>query len=137
MIINKNNYNEEIISAACLLLSISNADEKIDNTEINLIKNILIDFFKIDKIEIHDLIQISLDVFKKSTDIYEFGRILNNSFSYEDKIDFICCAFEVAYADKNLHYFEEHLIKTIGNILKVKHNDLIEAKSEIKKFINL
>ena len=42
---------------------------------------------------------------------------------YEDKIDFICCAFEVAYTDEDLHYFEEHLIKTISNMLNIKHKD--------------
>ena len=40
MLINKNNYKEEIYSATILLLSISKADDIIDDQELKLIKHI-------------------------------------------------------------------------------------------------
>ena len=137
MIINKNNYSEEILSATSLLLSISKADDNIDNIEIDVVKNIIKDFFEINTDDLSDIITISLETLKKSTDLYEFGKILNNTFTYQDKVDFICCTFEVAYADNNLHYLEEHFIKKISNILNVEHEDLIASKSEIKNYLNL
>ena len=137
MIINKNNYKDEILSATALLLSISKADETIDNNEISLIKNIIIDFFEVSTNDSIEIVDISLNVLNQSTDIYEFGRTLNKSFSYSDKVDFICCAFEVAYADNTLHFKEEHFIKKISNILGVEHSDLVNSKSEIKKYVEL
>jgi len=128
------NKNEEIISASAMLLSIAKADDNLDNEEIESIKDIIKDFFQLtDNNEIEKLINISKNELSESTDIFEFGRTLNNNWSYEDKVDFICCTFEVGYADGELHYFEEHIIKKIATILNVNHQDLIQSKSDMKK----
>ena len=128
------NKNEEIISASAMLLSIAKADDNLDNEEIESIKDIIKDFFQLtDNDEIEKLINISKNELSKSTDIFEFGRTLNSNWSYEDKVDFICCTFEVGYSDGELHYFEEHIIKKIATILNVNHQDLIQSKSDMKK----
>ena len=82
-----------------------------------------------------DIINISLKYLNDSTDLYVFSKELNSSFNYQDKIDFIFCVFEVAYADKELHFMEQHLIKKIAGILNVEHQDLIKTKLEIKKYL--
>jgi len=137
MTINKNNYKDEILSATALLLSISNADDNIDSNEINLIKDIIIDFFEVNKNDCKDIINVSLQQLNAATDIYEYGRVLNNLFTYNDKVDFICCAFEVAYSDGILHFKEEYFIKKISTILNVNHSDLISSKIEMKKYLEL
>ena len=129
----KHNDNIEIINAStALLLAVSNADDHIDNKEIQIIKDIIIDFFTLEPSNIDDLIQNNLKVLEASTDFYEFGRILNDNFTYQDKIDFICCTYEVAFIDNKMHYHENHIIKKISYILNVEHQDLIKAKNEIK-----
>ena len=128
------NKNEEIISAAAMLLSIARADDIVDNDELKSITNILIDFFQLsNENEATSIIEQADNKLKKSTDIFEFGRILNSYWSYEDKVDFICCAFEVGYSDGDLHYFEEHMVKKIATILNVNHEDLIKSRIEMKK----
>ena len=137
MIMNKKNYPEHFFSGTALLLHISKADDIIQNNEINLIKNIIEDFFKISEDDSTKIIHTSLKILENSTDIYELGKELNKHFNYQDKIDFICCAFEVAYADNRLHYLEEHFIKTISSILNVEQRDLIKSKTEIRNYLKL
>lgn len=129
---NQNN----IISASCLLLTVAKSDEKIDTKELNIIKEIIIDFFNTKYEDVDYIIEKSKKIITDSFDIFEFGRDLNEVFSYQDKIDFICCTFEVAYIDKELHYLEEYSIKKIASILNVKHTDLINSKNEIKKYLD-
>ena len=129
-----NKYNNIIISSTCLLLNIAHADEKIEKNELDSIKDIIKDFFDIDS-GIDDLIDTSMVIMKNSTDLFEFSKSLNEKFSYQDKVDFICCAFEVAYSDKSLHYMEEFFIKKIANTLNVEHKDLINAKKEMKDYL--
>jgi uncharacterized tellurite resistance protein B-like protein len=129
---NQNN----IISASCLLLTVAKSDEKIDTKELNIIKEIIIDFFNIKYEDVEYIIEKSKKIISDSFDIFEFGRDLNEVFSYQDKIDFICCTFEVAYIDKEMHYLEEYSIKKIASILNVKHTDLINSKNEIKKYLD-
>ena len=128
---------DTIDAATCLLLTISQADNHIDKSEIEIIKDIINDFFSLEKSKINTIIENNLITVEKSTDIYEFGRVLNENFSYQDKLDFICCAFEVAFIDNNAHYNEEHMIKKIAYILNVENKDLIESKKEMKKIFKL
>ena len=135
MIIDKNNYPEEVISATTLLLSITKVDDNIDNVEITMIKDIIEDFFEINSKDIPTILQIGFKNLEKSTDLYEFGKTLNDNFTYQDKIDFICCTYEIAFIDGDLHYMEEGIIKKIAIILNVNFQDLISAKIEIKNLL--
>lgn len=120
-----------------MLLSIAKADDNLDNKEIESIKDIIKDFFQLSNdSKIDKLVDIAQNKLNESTDIFEFGRALNNNWSYEDKVDFICCTFEVGYSDGDLHYFEEHIIKKIATILNVNHQDLIQSKSDMKKIFS-
>ena len=131
------NKNEEIISATAMLLSIAKADDILDNDELKSISDILVDFFQLSsENKVNEIIKKADDRLEESTDIFEFGRILNQHWVYQDKVDFICCTFEVGYSDGNLHYFEEHIIKKIATILNVNHQDLIESRIEMKKIFS-
>lgn len=127
--------HNQIVSAACLLLSIAKADEIIEIKEINLAKEIIIDFFDIDSNLTDKIIQEAIDELNKATDLFGFGKILNETFSYQDKIDFIFCTYEIGFADNKLDNDEEYIIKKISNILNVHNEDLIKVKSDIKKYL--
>ena len=62
-------------------------------------------------------------------------QLLNENFTYQDKLDFVFCIFEVAHIDNELHFKEQHLIKQISNILNIENHDLIKIKIEIEKYL--
>ena len=126
----------EIISACCLLLTIAKADEILEDEEIQTIGEILQDFFAIDKKTAKALIDQAQDKWNTSTGLFQFGNQLNEKFSHNDKLDFISCVFEVAYADGKLHYLEHHAVKKIANILHLEKNELISAKAEIESYLD-
>ena len=132
----KSNNNSEIKAATKILLSISSADGNIDKNEKNIINVIIHDFFEISIDDASKITTNTLIDFNKSSDIYDDSKVLNKAFSYQDKIDFICCCFEVALADKNLHYLENHFIKKIAYILKIDSEDLINAREEIQNYLD-
>ena len=128
---------EEIISATAILLSVAKADEIIEKKELESIQIILADFFQLKcKDKINEIINNALVELDNAIDIFEFGNKLNKYWDYQDKVDFICCAFEVSFSDGELHYIEEHTIKKIATILNVNHQDLIKSKIEIKKYLS-
>ena len=126
----------EIIPATCLLLSVVKADDIIKKEELTITKEIISDFFNMDINNTNEILNEALETLNQSTDIFQFGRELNNSFSYQDKLDFICCAYEVAISDGHIDYLEEHMINKIATILNVNHKDLIKAKVEMKKYLD-
>ena len=122
----------EILSATSLLLSIAKSDDIIEKSELNCINDIIVDFFQLDSLDTAEkIIKESLNNLNQSTDIFEFGKTLNNIWTYEDKIDFITCTFEVALSDGNMHYLEDHTIKKISGILNINHIDLINSKIKL------
>ena len=127
--------NKSINAATCLLLSIAYADEKLEEKEIIIIKEIISDFFSLSKEITNSFYEQAIDNIKVSTDLFKFGKVLNDEFTYQDKLDFIGCIFEVAFSDGELHYIESHRIKLIANILNLNHKDLIQSKMEIKRFL--
>ena len=131
MLLVKSVLNNSII----LLLPSSNIFK---TSEIKSIKDIISDFFQINaKDDIINYINIANTELEKSSDIFEFGLVLNDAWNYQDKIDFVCCMFEVSLIDGDMYYLEEHLIKKVSNILNVNHKDLIKSKVEIKRIFNI
>ena len=126
------NNDKEILAAAALLLCIAKSDEKLVFDELNIIKEIICDFFNITH-SYQSIYDEALSDLKKSTDIYIYSKVLNETFSYIDKLDFISCIFEVAYIDGELHYMEEYFIKKISKTLNVNNDDFIKCKMKIKK----
>ena len=125
------------IYTSSILMFVASADEKIEDSEINIIKDILIDFFNITKEQSNELIIASQNLIKESTDIYEIGSFLNKEFSTDDKIELIYCIFEVAYSDKDFHFMERHVINQIANILNINKRELLKAKKDIKNIFLL
>ena len=125
------------LSAACLLLSVAQADELLDDEELHIIEVILTDFFSIDVNNSKELVQKALKKMKNATGIFEFGQHLNTVFDKDDKLDFITCIFEVAYADGDLHYLEHHTVKKIANILHVNREDILVSKVDMEKYLDL
>ena len=122
-------------AATILLYSVAKADHNIEKEEIQSIREIIEEFFSISIEESYSIMENSIKELKKSTSFFKYGQILNENFSYQDKLDFICCVFEVAYSDNELHFKEQHLIKQISGILNIEHKDLIKSKLEIKKYL--
>ena len=128
---------ETILASTCLLLSIANADDNIDDKELSIIDDIIRDFFSLSNDESKQIIHEAQKDLKSSTDYFSYGNKLNNHFSLTDKIDFISCIFEVAYSDGEYHYMEEHMIKKIAHILHIENKDLVNVKMDIKRLFKL
>ena len=133
---NMNDSHETQLSATCLLLSVAEADEILEKQELDTIQDILKDFFSIADNDAYKLIQEAKDKMKNATGLFVFGQHLNTVFDHTDRLDFISCVFEVAYADGDLHYLEHHTVKKIANILNVNREDILASKSEMENFLD-
>ena len=127
--------NKTTLYSSCLMLYIAKADDTIDKEEINIIKEILIDYFKINDQNADNIIKLSTKSLEKATDIFEYANFINEELSYADKLDLVKCIFEVGYADGKLHYLELHYIKKIASLLNLERQDIIDANLEIKKYL--
>ena len=133
--INIKDTNEKQLKfyTASLMLKVASVDQIIKDEEIEIILDILCDFYKIEKEEASNIMAEAKKINDDSIDLYEAGSFINQSLCLQDKIDFIICIYEVAYADNNMHFLERHIINQILNVLNINRDQLKEIKDKVRK----
>ena len=129
---NKTNENKLIFNTTCLLLKVASADQIIKNDELDIIKEIICDFFLIEADEADHNISEAIEKNKESIDLFESGSYVNDALSIQDKIDFIVCIYEVAYIDNDLDFLERHLINQITNILNINKEQIKRIQKDVR-----
>ena len=136
MILNDNNKDYKIQVYTCaLMIIIASADENLEAEEIDVIKDIISDFYSLEMEIIEKIMKDAQIVIDDSIDIYQIASFINKELSKQDKIDLIYCIFEIAYSDSNLHFMEKHLIDKIANIFNLNKSEIFKAKKEIQKYL--
>tara|TARA_B100000586_G_C19781951_1_gene290453 strand:- start:70 stop:501 length:432 start_codon:yes stop_codon:yes gene_type:complete len=132
----KSSKNEEKIdenlACAILLIEVSYADFKIDNTEINSIISLFEKNFKLSKQESEWLNDKALNLHKDTNCLRKYIKIINNNYTKEQKNNLIKMAWQVARADNIVDKHEEYMIRKLSDLLYVDHIDFIKSKISTK-----
>lgn len=133
----KPTIDDKTSTKACiaLLLETSMADEVLDESELQALKNTLQKDFQIDEDEIDELINLAKENVQDSTSLYEFTRDINDNFDATERVKLIESMWKIAYADGNIDKYEEHIIRKVSNLIYVAHSDFIKAKLSAKEQI--
>lgn len=116
------------IATAALLLEVSRMDGSIDAPEREAVLRAVRAKFGLDETAARELIALAEDEARQATDYYQFTSVVNERFSYEQKVRVVGLLWEVAYADGAMSAYEEHLIRKLADLLYVSHGDYINAK---------
>ena len=132
---NKPVIDDQTSIKACiaLLLETSMADQILDESELEALKNTLQKDFLIDENELDELIIQAKKNVEDSTSLYEFTRDINDNFDTAERVKLIESMWKIAYADGNLDKYEEHIIRKVSNLIYVAHSDFIKAKLTAKE----
>lgn len=120
------------LAAAALLVEIMNADNDLSEVESDSIKSILFDTLFITAEVAEELLATAKKQVNEATDLFQFTEVINANYSAAEKINLIESLWKVAYSDKQLDKYEEHMIRRIADLLYVSHGDFIKTKNRIK-----
>lgn len=120
------------VATAALLIEIARADFHIEVKEVNQIAAVLKTKFELSAQEVQELIELATQEAKQAISYYEFTSLINQGFSFEQKLKVIELMWQVAYADDYLQKYEEALIRKISDLLYIPHSDFIAAKHKVK-----
>lgn len=122
------NAHARHLAVAALLFAVVRADYARDPREEQAIRTALSKAFGLSAEELTTLVELAHSEAAESTSDHAFVRVINSEFSDVEKSSLIEAMWRVAYADGNLHKYEEHLIRRIADLLYVPHSEFIRTK---------
>lgn len=120
------------VATAALLIEIARADFHVEDDELGQIATALESKFQLSAQEVQELMELATQEAKQAISYYEFTSLINQEFSFEQKIKIVELMWQVAYADDYLQKYEEALIRKISDLLYIPHSDFIAAKHRVK-----
>jgi uncharacterized tellurite resistance protein B-like protein len=121
------------LATASLLIEISRADHHVAPAERKAIASAVQSFFGLSEQETAELVQLAESEMEGATCLYEFTRLVDTHFNYDQKIKVIENLWRVAFADADKHHYEEHVVRKIADLLHVSHKDFIRTRHLVEQ----
>jgi uncharacterized tellurite resistance protein B-like protein len=116
------------LAASALLFEVVRADAEVKPEERTVMRTAVQSAFQLSEAEAQELISLAEEESRGATSLYEFTRLIDQSFSGEEKKRLVELLWMVSFADTVKHAEEEHLVRKIAGLLHVPHPDFIDAK---------
>jgi uncharacterized tellurite resistance protein B-like protein len=128
-----NDNSKRIALATCaLMLEIAHADSEFDAAERDLVIQALKKRFDLTDQDAKSIIELAELERQESLDLWQFTNLINESFSYQDKLHVLKTLWSVVFADGTVDMHEEYLMRRLTNLLNLDHSDMIRAKLEAR-----
>tara|TARA_R110001592_G_C12629321_1_gene698952 strand:- start:80 stop:550 length:471 start_codon:yes stop_codon:yes gene_type:complete len=121
------------LATAALMFELMRTDSRIDEREKQMLTELLRKTFALEQDSLQELLGLAETAAKQATSLFEFTSLINESYSYEQRVQLIENLWRVAFADHTLDRYEEHMIRKVGDLIHIKHSDFIRTKLQVKK----
>ena len=121
------------VAACALMIEMSNIDGTIRSSERDAVLEILKREHGLSEEHAAALMEASGKELERSTDLWQFARLINDNYSIEEKIRIIETIWEIAFRDGKLDKHEDYLVHKLARLLRLTHRQLIDAKLKVKK----
>ena len=119
------------IATCALLLEIANIDGRFSESEKKSVVEILQDSYQLSAEHATALMKAADEQLEKSIDLWHFAKLINENYSTEEKIRIIEMVWQIIYTDGKLDKHEDYLAHKLANLLRLSHEQLIEAKLKV------
>ena len=116
------------LACAALLIEVMKADYELDDREKSELVSLLQSSLNIQEEDIQELMRLAQEEADQATSLYEFTRLINDEYSYSQKVQLVQSMWRIAFSDEQIDMYEEHLIRKVSDLIYVSHTDFIKAK---------
>jgi uncharacterized tellurite resistance protein B-like protein len=120
------------LASAALLVEVMNSDHELDEREHSEFMAVLQQSYNIAESDLEELTKLAKDEAFEATSLYEFTKLINDSYDYEQKVMLIENMWRIAFSDKRLDKYEDHLIRKVSELIYVSHSDFIKTKLKVR-----
>lgn len=121
------------LATAALLCEIVRADYHTDPAELDALRDMLRTRFALDRASVDELMRLAEAEAEQAVDHFQFVRLVNAHYGYDDKVALVELMWQLAYSDSALDAHEEHRIRKLADLLFVRHSDFIRTKLRVQE----
>lgn len=121
--------------AVALLIEVIKADHQYKESEFDALRSHCQHAFELTTEEAEKLIEQARIISNESTSLWEHTDLINQHMDDNSKYQLILDMWKIAYSDKQLDRYEEHLIRRVCELTYVPHTSFIKAKHEALKLV--
>ena len=119
------------LAAAALLVEAALMDHHFDDAERATVMTVIGRRFDLTEEECARLIVEAEAAATDSHQLYRFTRVIKDRFTPEERIELVEMLWEVAYANGELHHFEDNLLRRIAGLIYVSDRDRGLARKRV------
>ncbi|HLE68564.1 MAG TPA: TerB family tellurite resistance protein, partial [Vicinamibacteria bacterium] len=116
------------LATAALLIEVSRADFDVSEEERASIEEQVRKSFGLTEEQTREIVVLAEEEVARAVSLYEFTRLVDRSFTPDQKRHIIGLLWEVALSDERIEGREEHLIRKVATLLHVPHEAFIAEK---------
>lgn len=120
------------LATAALLIEMTRADFEVSDSERSAVDNALRDLFEISDEEASELARLAEAEVDSAACLFEFTRMVDQSFTQPQKQRVVEMLWRVAFADNNKDHHEEYLVRKIADLIHVSHPDFVKARMKVE-----
>jgi uncharacterized tellurite resistance protein B-like protein len=118
------------LAAAALLVEVARADHDFTDGEDAAMRHLLVSSLKLAEDEVEAVLERAGAAVEDATSLFEFTRLVNDHYSFEEKRRLVAAMWQVAYADEDLDKYEEHIIRRVAELIYLPHAEFMRSKHE-------
>ena len=120
------------LSTAVLLIEMIHMDDDVTDSERQAVFDTLKTQFSLDVKQTGELVTLAELELNFSRNSGRFVALINEYFSYQNKLKMIVMLWRIAYADKQLHRDEAYFVQHISNSLEVSQDDFDVCRNQVR-----
>jgi uncharacterized tellurite resistance protein B-like protein len=128
---NQQTAHDVRVAVCALCIEIARIDEKFTPQELDTLLSILKDKYQLSGDHAQALMDAADRELEDSVDLWQFAQLINENYSIDEKIEIIEILWKIVYVDGKMDEHEHYLMNKLSNLLRLSHNQLIDAKLKV------
>lgn len=122
------------VATCALLLEAAHADDEFSADERKAVDGMIGRRFGLEPAETAELLELAESAREAAGgDLYGFARLINDAFPRPRKLAVLELLWRVVYSDGVLEAHEDALMHRLGNVLGIRHEELMALKARVRR----
>ncbi len=119
------------VATCALFLELASIDGEFSREERDSILALLKAEFQLSNEDVQALTAAAEKQLRDKIDLWQFTNLINQNYSDDEKIRVVELLWRIVYSDGRLDAHEDYLLHKVAKLLRLQHDQLIDAKLKI------